>query len=874
MRAASPAERRGRFAACAELAWRRPGATIGAVALLAGLSLVSGARVQFRSDIAALAPAGVAAEMERLGEAFGATDQLIILVSSEERPAESRLLAFAAALESVLRSEPRLRSLEYGWEALEESLLGGELLSWAPLWARGSMLDELEGLLAPEGLRAAIRKQALLLDAPGLGGAERWVERDPLEMRRFLLSRLDAGASGFRFQSGSRHFLSPDGASLLIRIKGRVRASEIEEVKALVAAVRRAEAEAVRAAGGSPAAAELSIGHTGGYAFAVESERVLREDLTRNISLSVFLVLAVLSCAWRRPLLVLASGAPVAAGIILGFGLFSLFRSEVVSLALVSGGVLAALGIDFSIHLLEPVRRRGRVDHDTVLAAASITGRSLLLAAGTTAMGFFSFILVSGGFLRDLGLLSGLGILACLACALLLLPALLALGARGRDEPPHAGEAGLEASRRPLAGAFCGHVAAAAARNPARVLLSASVLAIAAAAYLAAPPPGIETDLRRLQVRDSEALEVERRVHEVFRAQGEPVLIILEEHGGTADEASLEGWKESAEGKLLEGLLRLSEELDRLRRAGITSGWRSALDLLPAPSEQAAVRERLAAVDAERLAADFLAALEAEGFDSGAFAGAARALDLAVRRRSPLTSAALASQALGGPLAELLAARGGEAFALVAVHPAAALWSAGERERLSSALRDAVERAGVAGSLAGSYFASALAAEHVTGQFFAASGLALLIVAVVSLALFRHPLEAAAALAPVLLGCLFMAVVWDLLGYRLNYMNAGILPVVLGIGVDHGIHLVARFDRGAGGGVKEVFDATGSALVLTTLTTLAAFGTLAFSVSPGLASVGILLSLGVTFSLAASILLLPAMLVLAFPQDAERRAPA
>lgn len=100
-------------------------------------------------------------------------------------------------------------------------------------------------------------------------------------------------------------------------------------------------------------------------------------------------------------------------------------------------------------------------------------------------------------------------------------------------------------------------------------------------------------------------------------------------------------------------------------------------------------------------------------------------------------------------------------------------------------------------------------------------------------------------------------------GLRLNMMNLGALPLVLAIGVDDGIHVVdhwlAAGARHTHGGVAR----TGTAVVLTSATTMLSFGSLALSALAGLASVGWLVLFGVGSGLAAAFIALPALLTIA-----------
>jgi predicted RND superfamily exporter protein len=85
------------------------------------------------------------------------------------------------------------------------------------------------------------------------------------------------------------------------------------------------------------------------------------------------------------------------------------------------------------------------------------------------------------------------------------------------------------------------------------------------------------------------------------------------------------------------------------------------------------------------------------------------------------------------------------------------------------------------------------------------------------------------------------------------------LPLLLGVGVDNGIHMVQRSRRtlAAPGGLLETTTARG--VLFSTLTTLCGFGGLALSPHPGTASMGQLLSIGLILIVACTLVLLPAL---------------
>ena len=134
---------------------------------------------------------------------------------------------------------------------------------------------------------------------------------------------------------------------------------------------------------------------------------------------------------------------------------------------------------------------------------------------------------------------------------------------------------------------------------------------------------------------------------------------------------------------------------------------------------------------------------------------------------------------------------------------------------------------------------------------------------------FRHPLRTFLAVLPTLLTypVVMGAMAW--LDMPFNPLNMMAMPVILGIAVDDGVHLVHRF-KSEHGDVRKVMLGAGRSVLLTSATTIAAFGALAATTHRGLASFSIVVSLGVFTAWVVSSLLLPRILAFAAGTRAGR----
>jgi predicted RND superfamily exporter protein len=110
---------------------------------------------------------------------------------------------------------------------------------------------------------------------------------------------------------------------------------------------------------------------------------------------------------------------------------------------------------------------------------------------------------------------------------------------------------------------------------------------------------------------------------------------------------------------------------------------------------------------------------------------------------------------------------------------------------------------------------------------------------------FRKPGHALMAMIPLAFGMIWMLGLMKLTGMQLTVMNVMGLPMILGIGIDDGVHLVHRWRTEGPGKIDLVFATTGKAILLTSLTTMLGFGSLVFSIWRGFGHLGGALFLGV-----------------------------
>ncbi len=117
------------------------------------------------------------------------------------------------------------------------------------------------------------------------------------------------------------------------------------------------------------------------------------------------------------------------------------------------------------------------------------------------------------------------------------------------------------------------------------------------------------------------------------------------------------------------------------------------------------------------------------------------------------------------------------------------------------------------------------------------------------------------ALLPPLAGAALMLGIMGILEVDLNPANLIILPLILGIGVDNGVHVMHDYRRQSGCRYASSPSMINS-LILTSFTNMVGFGSMIIAPHRGLKSIGVVSSVGVGSCLLISVVVLPAIMTL------------
>jgi len=133
---------------------------------------------------------------------------------------------------------------------------------------------------------------------------------------------------------------------------------------------------------------------------------------------------------------------------------------------------------------------------------------------------------------------------------------------------------------------------------------------------------------------------------------------------------------------------------------------------------------------------------------------------------------------------------------------------------------------------------------------------------------FKSVTKGLLVLVPMVLAITWTSGWMGYLGIPFSFISVGLIPILFGLGVDYGIHLINRYDEEVGkgkstvGALMESVSTVGLGLSIVTVTTIAGFLGLLASAIPSTQQLGQALALGIFFSLLAALATVPPVLIL------------
>jgi len=164
-------------------------------------------------------------------------------------------------------------------------------------------------------------------------------------------------------------------------------------------------------------------------------------------------------------------------------------------------------------------------------------------------------------------------------------------------------------------------------------------------------------------------------------------------------------------------------------------------------------------------------------------------------------------------------------------------------------------------------YTSLLEKSYITAAWYSLAAIAVLV-----FFHFRSVGSVVLSLLPVGIGTLWLAGLMGWFNIPFNPANIMTLPLVIGIGVTNGIHILNRFAEERTPGILS--RSTGKAVLVSGLTAIAGFGSLMLAKHRGIHSLGCVMAVGIATCMIAGLTFLPALLNLLGHSHSKTKRPS
>jgi len=630
-----------------------------------------------------------------------------------------------------------------------------------------------------------------------------------------------------------------------------------------------------------------------GMPVVAKDEMVTSEQgLIISMLVAIILILVLLILVFRMPPIPLITGIPLLIGIFWTLGITGLTLQRLNLMTAMYVIALLGLGIDYAIHILTTYiqeRDGGCSFLDAVRIAYLKTGPGILTGAITTSATFFVLMISKTEIMRELGFVAGCGILCEFVAMVLILPALLnkrydRLSRKGKNDLATFGKLNIRADLASKVGVLV-------KRSPVIIVtvFMASGLIIASRAGSVQ----LEDNIMKMEAKGLKSIELQEEMVKEFDMAPDGIYIlskdpaevkrlteelemldsvqqvesigqyvvsdeeyrkrrnIIEEYRRALQDKNTE-YHFSKE-RFLEELYRLKTNLLKMQEFLLTSGLDSIAEKLEVLTGRNNEGQEVGETVLDKLIA-LLKTKRAAGYRLAEFISKVTPL-LEEKLLAMTSTERITRDMLPDMVKNSYIPNDGEEY-LITVLPRQNPWEGDFREKFSEEVSRVTDKA--------------------TGMIFAADqlnhmaetdGIRALILAVVTISMllfldFRNLKMVFLNIVPLALSIGSLIGLMALTGIKFDFANIIALPLLIGIGIDDSVHISHRYLYEGKEHIDRVVAKTGSAVVLTSLTTIIGFGSFIPSVMRALRSTGVVLSIAMALACIFSVVMYPAMLLI------------
>ncbi len=656
-----------------------------------------------------------------------------------------------------------------------------------------------------------------------------------------------------------------------------------EQLYRLTAAVKKVIEEAEK----KPEFSSLRIGLIGEPALIYEWVAAIWKDMGSALLVAIVAIaILLLILYYRNPFNFVLAITPVVMSVIWMLGITALFPGYLTIFTATCASLIIALGVDFAVYLIlryEEERRAERNIKEAIDITMTTTGQTILTSGATMALAFYVLMITGFQGLAEMGFIVGTGILICIAVTFFVVPALITWWETRSIRMNRASV--LAQRRRLVTGVFddmSWHFELFIAKYYKLILVVLILITLFFGYQLKNAQISYDwVDMQSV----GEAIKWQRKVMKSFDMSLDFGIVIADDiktNRVMADKLS--GYEDIA---MVDSLVlfypdRQKEKLPMLKELDENIGdlevdalshpitrkdkprIEAELDNLSDSLQEFSLNAFIGGLDrtankTEEMASFTKGLKERIADDEGSIEALARLEKNTYARMKQLIGEfkemtkveEITLDSL--PPALIQKYTGKEDDYITFVYPAEDIWG---KERLTNYV-SVLQKVDPEATGVGALFSQLM--REIMPYFIRTSIISLLIIIQLLYIDFGTLRATLSSIIPMLIGAIWMMGMITLLGMKINAVNIIAVPIIFGIGSSSGVYILHRY-RTDGVPMAIAISHSGRVILISALTSIAGFGSLAFASHRGLESLGRVLSWGIFFCFMASLIVLPVVI--------------
>jgi hopanoid biosynthesis associated RND transporter like protein HpnN len=697
------------------------------------------------------------------------------------------------------------------------------------------------------------------------------------------------------FLYGDPYAISQDKSVLLITAKPTFTAIDIDDCVRSTRIIREIISKKLQNFPGVRAAL------TGTIPVQADENEYVTRDMKRGFLIAMVLVLTLFILSFRMWSAPILAGFNLVLAIIITAGIISIYPGRLNPMTAMFAVILVGLGIDYSIHIISVYNERRAVDKDAPTAMEQTflrSGSGIITGGLTTAVAFFALSVSSTLGIKEMGIVLGIGIISAMITTLLGLPALLVLQERFarkiRNKPIQPkvvefkalGNFGSRIARRPLLFIIIGVLLTALLfYQTSRLKFDYNLLNV--------EPKGMtsvalyDTIIAAFDLSPDFAMVTTSTIEESWeiaeKAKEMPSVSIVDNIGDFVPPLEQQ-MKRRPHVEEIRRLLKsnnkvvaiskndIDELIYQLKRLDMNIYELSQLAYIGGQDRvDLKSRSIIGDFDSEESINIILNLMEKIKQNPEK---AINGLNLFQRKYLPVLRTKIYNMAnpelltldkLPEHIKNRYLNNEGDKF-LVTIFARGQIWNFDALKAFSKQMES------ISPKITGTPPVMIKFFNYVRSDGIRATLLTVIIVLFLLWIDFRSFRMALLGIIPLVIGVIWMAGLMKTFGLMLTILNVMGIPMIIGIGIDDGVHIIHRYRVEGFHNTPVVLKSTGKAILLTSLTTMVGFGSLMIATYRGFIGLGALLVLGVGACFITTVLFVPSIINLTLRRSKKKES--